>query len=203
MPIGPLTNVALAVLKDPSIVPRVREVILMGGSLSGGNITPAAEFNIYNDPEAAQIVFTAGWPVTMVGLDVTHRTLFTPEHLAALAGTSTPQTGFAVSVLEHLVTLSKGYGFAGSPLHDPLAVGVAIDRSLVKTQPMRVDVEVRGELTRGETVANRHNLRETSVEKGDRRVVQGVERVEPNAEVSVDVDAERFLQLFLSRLRGK
>ncbi len=77
MPVGPLTNIALAVEKDPSIVPLVKEVILMGGSISGGNVTAAAEFNIYNDPEAAQIVFQAGWPLTMVGLEVGDKALFT------------------------------------------------------------------------------------------------------------------------------
>jgi inosine-uridine nucleoside N-ribohydrolase len=90
VPVGPLTNIALAVEKDPSIVPLVKEVILMGGSISGGNVTAAAEFNIYNDPEAAQIVFQAGWPLTMVGLEVGNRALFTHKYLDELRQTHGP-----------------------------------------------------------------------------------------------------------------
>ena len=92
VPIGPLTNIALAVLKDPGIVPLVKEVVIMGGSITEGNVTAAAEANIYNDPEAAQIVFTAGWKVTMVGLDVTHRTLFGQHHLAGWQDARHPVT---------------------------------------------------------------------------------------------------------------
>ncbi|MDA2913525.1 nucleoside hydrolase [Acidobacteriia bacterium AH_259_A11_L15] len=203
VPVGPLTNIALAVLKDPSIVALVKEVVLMGGSVSGGNVTPAAEFNIYNDPEAAQIVFAAGWRVTMVGLDVTNRTLFRREHLAELARTQGRQNDFAVGVLTHLVSLSEEHGFGGASMHDPLAVGVTIDRTLVSTQAMRVEVETRGERTRGETVANRQLIVERRSLRGDRYVVTEIERVEPNAEVCIGVEAERFIRLFLSRLRGK
>ena len=85
VPVGPLTNIALAVLKDPSIVPLVKEVIIMGGSISGGNVNASAEANIYNDPEAAQIVFQAGWPLTMVGLDVGDKTLFSKKYLDQLS----------------------------------------------------------------------------------------------------------------------
>jgi purine nucleosidase len=205
VPVGPLTNIALAVRKDPSIVPLVKEVILMGGSISGGNVTAAAEFNIYNDPEAAQIVFTAGWPVTMVGLEVGNKIIFTNAHLAELGQTRGLQNDFAVAVLQHLLGFAAEFGFPGSPLYDPSAVGVAIDRSLVKTERMRVDVETRGEFTRGETVANRHNAIERSVRQGDRNVIIELERVEPNTDVcvDVDVDAERFLELFIARLQGK
>ncbi|MBI4462297.1 MAG: nucleoside hydrolase [Acidobacteria bacterium] len=203
LPIGPLTNIALAVLKDPSIVGLVREVILMGGSLSGGNVTAAAEFNIYNDPEAAQIVFTAGWRVTMAGLDVGNMTIFTRKHLAQLAGHRGPQAAFARAVLEYLMNLAESFGFPGTPVYDPLAVGVAIDGTLVTTRPLRVDVETRGEHTRGETVAHRYGFVERKVRKGDRYVVEGLDPVEPNAEVCVGVEAERFLQLFIERLRAQ
>ena len=98
VPIGPETNIALAVLKDPSIVPLVKEVMVMGGSISGGNVNAAAEANIYNDPEAAQIVFQAGWPVTMVGLDVGDKTLFTRQHLEQLAKTHGPENDFMVQM---------------------------------------------------------------------------------------------------------
>src|ERR1700677_3227005 len=98
VPVGPLTNIALAVEKDPSIVPLVKEVIIMGGSISGGNVNAAAEANIYNDPEAAQIVFQAGWPLTMVGLDVGDKTLYGHAQLDQLSKTHGPLNDFAVQV---------------------------------------------------------------------------------------------------------
>lgn len=122
VPVGPLTNIALAVLKDPSIVPLVKEVILMGGSIGGGNVNAAAEANIYNDPEAAQIVFQAGWPLTMVGLDVGDKTLLARKHLAQLAQSHGPMNDFIYQVASYLVDLSEKFGSAGTPMYDPLAV---------------------------------------------------------------------------------
>lgn len=203
VPVGPLTNIALAVLKDPSIIPLVKEVILMGGSISGGNVNAAAEANIYNDPEAAQIVFQAGWPVTMVGLDVGDKTLLSQKYLDQLGTTHGPVNDFIYTVAKYLVDLSAKFGFAGTPMYDPLAVGVAIDATLVKAPEMHVDVEARGEFTRGETVANRHGMVERNVLHGDHYVIEGVDRVSPNAKVCVEVDADRFLQLFVSRIQGK
>jgi inosine-uridine nucleoside N-ribohydrolase len=203
VPVGPLTNIALALEKDPSIVPLVKEVILMGGSISGGNVNGAAEANIYNDPEAAQIVFQAGWPLTMVGLEVGNKALFTHKYLDELAKTHGPINDFIVSVLKFLVKLSGSFGSPGSPMYDPSAVAVAIDSTLVKTQEMHIDVETRGEFTRGETVGNRHGAVERNVLHGDRYVIEGVDPVKPNAKVSVDVDSDRFLQLFVSRIQSK
>src|SRR5437879_5502454 len=110
VPVGPLTNIALAVEKDPSIVPLVREVILMGGGISGGNVNAAAEANIYNDPEAAQVVFQAGWPLTMVGLDVADKTLLTQKHLDQLATTHGPINDFIYAIAKYLVNLSAKFG---------------------------------------------------------------------------------------------
>jgi len=203
VPVGPLTNIALAVEKDPSIVPLVKEVILMGGSISGGNVNAAAEANIYNDPEAAQIVFQAGWPLTMVGLEVGDKALFTHKYLDELGQTHGPVNDFIYSVLKFLVNLSGTFGLPGSPMYDPSEVAVAIDSTLVKTQEMHVDVETRGEFTRGETVGNRHGGVERNVLHGDRYMIEGVDKVTPNAKVCMDVDADRFLQLFVSRIRGK
>ena len=203
VPVGPLTNIALAVLKDPSIVPLVKEVVIMGGSITGGNVNGAAEANIYNDPEAAQIVFQAGWPLTMVGLDVGDKTLFSRKHLAQLAETHGPVNDFIVQIAGFLIGLSEKFGSGGTPMYDPLAVGVAIDATLVKAPAMHVDVETRGEFTRGETVANRHGYIERNVLHGDRYVIEGADKVEPNATVCTEVDADRFLQMFVSRIRGK
>jgi purine nucleosidase len=203
VPVGPLTNIALAVLKDPSIVPLVKEVILMGGSISGGNVNAAAEANIYNDPEAAQIVFQAGWPLTMVGLDVGDKTLLSARYLEQLGRTHGPVNDFIYAVARYLINLSAQFGAPGTPMYDPLAVGVALDSTLVKAPEMHVDVETRGNFTRGETVANRHGYVERNVLHGDHYIIEGVDNVSPNAKVCTEVDAERFLKLFVSRIQGK
>jgi purine nucleosidase len=211
VPVGPLTNIALAIEIDPSIIPLVKEVILMGGSIKGGNVNAAAEANIYNDPEAAQVVFQAGWPVTMVGLDVGDKTLFGKKQLEQLACTHGPVNDFIYGVTKFLVDLSEKLGDAGTPMYDPLAVGVAIDATLVTAPLMRVDVEIRGEFTRGETVANRRGEIERNVFHADatggpvggRYIIEGLDKVQPNAKVCVEVQADKFLQLFVSRIQGK
>ncbi len=207
VPIGPLSNIALAIEKDPSIIPLVKEVILMGGSISGGNATAAAEANIYGDPEAAQIVFQAAWPLTMVGLDVGDKTLLSRKYLAQLGKTHGPVNDFIYKVAEFLIQLGERFGDSGTPMYDPLAVGVVIDSTIVKAPPMHVDVETRGEFTRGETVANRRNAIENNVlqhfSNGDRYVVEGLKPVAPNANVCTAVNAERFLEMFVARIQGK
>ena len=203
VPVGPRTNIALAAEIDPSIVPLVKEVILMGGSISGGNVNAAAEANIYNDPEAAQIVFQAGWPVTMVGLDVGNKTLLAKKHLDQIAQAHGPISDFIHQVATFLVDLSAKFDFPGAPMYDPLAVGVAIDSTLVTAPALHVDVETRGDCTRGETVANREGYVERNVLHGDRYIIEGVDKVAPNAKVCTEVEADRFLQLFVSRIRGK
>lgn len=205
--IGPLTNIALALSKDPSIVPLVKEIIMMGGSISGGNASPAAEFNVYVDPEAAKIVFEAGWPLTMVGLDVGDKALLTRTHLAVLAHGHSPMAQLVSDIGAFLLQRADRAGRTGASMYDPLAVGVAIDRTIIQAVPMRVDVETTGRVTRGETVTNRsgkvsrHELR--TFPEGDRFVATGAEQVTPNADVATTVDAERFVQLLLSRMEGK
>jgi inosine-uridine nucleoside N-ribohydrolase len=204
LPIGPLTNIALALLKDPSIVPLVKEVIIMGGSISGGNVDAAAEANIFNDPEAAQIVFQAGWPLTMVGLDVGDKTLYARAQLDQLSKTHGPLNDFAVQVLTFLLGLEVKYGSGGgTPMYDPLAIGEAIDPSILTKTPMHVDVETRGDYTRGETVANRRGGNERNVLHGDHYEIEGLDAVKPNAQVATGVNAEKFFQLLNSRLQGR
>jgi len=205
--LGPLTNIALAEEKDPSIVPLVRQVIMMAGSASGGNVTPAAEFNVYVDPEAAQLVFNAGWPITMVGLDVCRKTLLTSRQLPQLGEGRDPLAHLVFGIGEFLVAAAERRGAAGAAMYDPLAVGVAIDPTLIVAAPMRVDVETTGRLTRGETVANREGTRElTELRRfadGERYVFTGVSgTVVANAAVATDVQAERFLELLLTRIRS-
>ena len=157
--VGPLTNIALAVSKDPSIAYLVKDVVIMGGSIAGGNVDGAAEANIYNDPEAAQIVFNAGWMVTMVGSDVGERTLITRMIWRSSDSRMDRRTTSSLSIVDFYVTRSEKSGWSGAAMYDPLAVAIAMDPTLGTLKEMHVDVETKGEFTRGETVANRNGLR--------------------------------------------
>jgi inosine-uridine nucleoside N-ribohydrolase len=203
IPVGPLTNIALAVSKDPSIAGLVKDIVIMGGSITGGNVNGAAEANIYNDPEAAQIVFNAGWMVTMVGSDVGERTLITRKYLAELQSSHGPQSDFIAKIADFYLTRSEKSGYSGAAMYDPLAVGIALDPTLGTLKEMHVDVETKGEFTRGETVANRRGSNENSILHGDHYEIEGVIDLKPNARVCLASDADRFLQLFVSRVRGK
>lgn len=145
--------------------------------------------------------------MTMVGLDVGDKTLFGRKQLEQLGRTHGPVNDFIYGVTKFLVELSEKFGDSGTPMYDPLAVGVAIDAALVTAPAMHVDVETRGDFTRGETLANRRNEIERNVLRhfpdGDRYVIEGLDKVAPNAKVCLDVQAEKFLGLFVSRIQGK
>jgi inosine-uridine nucleoside N-ribohydrolase len=203
IPVGPLTNIALAVSKDPSIVPLVKNIVIMGGSITGGNVNGAAEANIYNDPEAAAIVFNAGWTVTMVGSDIGERTLITRKYLDELHQLHGSESDFIYKLADFYLTRSEKSGYSGAAMYDPLAVGVAFDPTLCTLKDMHVDVETRGEFTRGETVGNRMGSNENNVLHGDHYEIEGVIELKPNARVATASDADRFLNLFISRIKGK
>lgn len=155
VPTGALTNIAIAVRKEPRIVDRVREVVLMGGGYHGGNWSAAAEFNIVIDPEAAHIVFNERWKLTMVGLDVTHQALATPDVVAAIAAVGTGPARFVVELLEFFQqSYLKSQGFAHPPVHDPCAVALVIDPTVMEVVPVPLDIELTGGLTLGMTVAD-------------------------------------------------
>jgi inosine-uridine nucleoside N-ribohydrolase len=200
IPIGPLTNIALAVSKDPGIVSLVKDIVIMGGSITGGNVNGAAEANIYNDPEAAEIVFNAGWVVTMVGSDVGERTLITRKNVTQLQANHAPESDFVAKLADFYVTRSEKSGYQGAAMYDPLAVAVVVDPTLVTLQNMHVDVETKGEFTRGETVANRHGSDENNVLHGDHYEIEGVVALKPNARVCLASDRDRFLRLFVDRI---
>ena len=201
LPLGPLTNIARGLLKQPGIAKQIPEIILMGGSIEGGNASPAAEANIFNDPEAAEIVFESGIPITMVGLGASHQTLLKRSHTTALAASRSPIARFVARIADFYLDFSESIGFDGGALHDPLAVGLAVDSSLAKeSRPMHIAVETRGRLTYGETVANRHLLRESVEDAGDHYVLTRLEPVEPNTQVPTLIDADRFLRFFMDRI---
>ena len=154
-PLGPLTNIAYALRRHPPLVDRVAGVVLMGGGYSKGNVTAAAEFNIYCDPEAAQIVFSAGWPVTQVGLDVTHRALATPDVIDRISGLDTVPARFVRDVLlEYGRTYRVAQNFSAPPVHDPCAIARIIDAGVVATRPAHVEIELAGTHTTGMTVTD-------------------------------------------------
>jgi inosine-uridine nucleoside N-ribohydrolase len=202
IPVGPLTNIALAVSKDPGIASLVKDIVIMGGSITGGNVDGAAEANIYNDPEAAQIVFNAGWIVTMVGSDVGERTLMTRKYVTQLQGNHRPESDFVAKLADFYLTRSEKSGYPGAAMYDPLAVGVVVDPTLVTLQNMHVDVETKGEFTRGETVANRRGSDENNVLHGDHYEIEGVVELKPNARVCVASDSDRFVRLLVDRITG-
>ena len=180
--VGPLTNVALMLALRPDARPE--RIVLMGGSIGLGNVTPAAEFNIWADPEAAARVFASGIAVTMVGLDVTHQALLRDEHVERLRASG--RTGTMVAQLYDFFHRfhAKTYGFTGSPIHDAVALAYVFRPELVQTERLHVAIETGSELTRGRTVVDLWRRTDN----------------EPNAHVGVGVDADGFIQLLLERL---
>jgi purine nucleosidase len=193
--IGPLTNIAHAIQRDPDGMRDVGEIVVMGGAVMvAGNIPPgAAEFNVYVDPDAAEIVFTSGLPVTLVPLDVTHQVKLSRELARQrLERSAEADARFLWAAAQRYMDFYRDdQGHDGCYLHDPLAVGIAIDRGVVRTSRMPVYVETEGRVTRGMTLPFRHPTRNP------------VARQRPEISVCTEVDAERFLQVFLDRVGGQ
>ncbi|MBY7144464.1 nucleoside hydrolase [Virgibacillus sp. NKC19-3] len=151
VPTGPLTNIALAMMKEPKIIPKIKEIVLMGGG-SFGNWTPAAEFNIYVDAEAAKVVFESDVPITMFGLDVTHQALATEDIIKDLSKIDNTVANFVVELLTFFSKAYKGvFGFEGGPIHDACTVAYLMDPSLFDFNQVHVDIETKGEYTYGMT----------------------------------------------------
>ena len=184
VPTAPLTNVALLLERHPDVRDRIEHIVWMGGAIGEGNVTPAAEFNAFVDPEAAAVVFASGIPITMIGLDVTHKALFTRAHAERLRDAG--RAGRFVAELSDFFQRfhERSYGFEGSPIHDAMAVAHVLDPTLVTARKVNVAVERSSELCDGRTVVD----------------LRGVTGRPENAHVGVDVDADRFLELLVSRI---
>nr|WP_120492369.1 nucleoside hydrolase [Corynebacterium lactis] len=187
VPTGPLTNIAMAVRKEPRLAERVREVVLMGGGYHTGNWSAVAEFNIKVDPEAAHIVFNESWPVTMVGLDLTHQALATPEVEEKVKEIGSDVADFVVGLFD---AFRKNYkdaqGFDNPPVHDPCAVAYLIDPDVMTTVKVPVDVELHGGLTTGMTVAD----------------FRAPAPADCTTQVAVKLDAAKFWSLVVDAVRA-
>lgn len=187
VPIGPLTNIAIAARLEPRLIPRVKGIVLMGGAISGGNWSASAEFNILVDPESAHIVFNEPWPLTMVGIDATHQALASKETVDQIASIGTFQANF---VKDLLVYFTKMYyetqGFLEPPVHDPCTIAYIIDPSILKTRKMPINVELNGSLTVGMTVADaRFPIHEDC-----------------HSQAAIGVDNKRFWALIIDSLKN-
>jgi inosine-uridine nucleoside N-ribohydrolase len=199
--IGPLTNLALALREDGQLASQIRSITIMGGSLSGGNITPAAEFNSYVDPEAAQVVYRSGARITMVGLDVTRKVVLSEAQVHRLESSENPAGRAAGRIMRATLEQIRRRGIDGGQLlvHDALAVGCFIDPSFVELHDVHIEVETKGELTAGETVGYRKAPMRRSAP-----LASAPESDDPsfqaNAKVALNVDSERFLSFLVDRL---
>ena len=185
-PLGPLTNIATAFQKAPDIVPMVQEIVLMGGAyFEVGNITPTAEFNIYVDPEAADIVFKSGVPIVVLPLDVTHKALVTNDRNDAFRNLNTPAGSAVADMTDFFERFDKEkYGSTGAPLHDPCVTAYLLRPQLFSGRHINVMIETQSELTRGMTVADWWRVSERP----------------PNATFIGDLDADGFFELITERI---
>jgi inosine-uridine nucleoside N-ribohydrolase len=200
--VGPLTNIATVLKADPAIAPMIKSFALMGGSLSGGNITPAAEFNFYVDPEAARIVFDSGVPITMVGLDVTHKVLLRDPQVRTLEAAQNPVAQAAGKIMRAtLARIAPTRDETVVAMHDPLTVASLIDPTILTLQDYYVQIETTGELTAGQTLGYSHGpvRRSPPMDTGNSGPIP-VEEFKPNCKVAVGVDADKFFRLLLPRL---
>ncbi len=183
---GPMTNTAALLLSHPELKGKIERISLMGGGVGFGNWTPAAEFNILVDPEAAQIVFRSGIPITMAGLDVTERALMYPEDFQKIREIGNPVSDIVWQWLEFFYKFHKDLGYAGAPMHDPCAVMVLLHPEIFTIRDYYVEIETTGEYCRGATIAD----------------VRGNMGKEPNASCILDLDRDKFAEYLIEAIRA-
>jgi purine nucleosidase len=184
--LGPLTNVAMAMVMEPRILSKIQEIVMMGGGFGeGGNVTPAAEFNIHVDPHAAHVVFTSGCKLTLIPLDVTHQALTTPARLARFGAMATPAGRACHDMLSFYRRhdMSK-YGTDGGPLHDPCVIAYLLDPEIFGGKHVAVEIEISSEKTMGMTIADEW----------------GVTGAPPNCTVMNAIDDGAFYDLLIERI---
>lgn len=188
VPTGPLTNIALLLAAHPELKPRIARIVLMGGAAGAGNWTPAAEFNIYVDPEAADMVFKSGVPITMCGLDVTHEAQVMDEDIERVRAIANPVARCVAELLDFFMIYHRDpkWGFAGAPLHDPCTIAWLLAPALFHGVECRVDIETQGAHTSGMTVVDRYGLTGKPA----------------NALVLLGLDRAGFIDLLVQRLRS-
>ncbi|MDI6861434.1 MAG: nucleoside hydrolase [Caldisericia bacterium] len=185
VPTGPLTNIAISLIKEPKIKEKIEKIVLMGGAIFDSNITPAAEFNIYVDPEAAKIVFNSGIPIVMVGLDVTNKALLTFDDIEKIEKMNGKISSVVGPLLRFFANANKEFfGFNGAPIHDALTISYLIDETTLTLKEYFVDIEIQGELTRGRTIVD----------------VYGVLKRKPNAFVAIDLDLIKFKNMIFEMI---
>src|SRR6202789_667975 len=203
--LGPLTNLALAFRTDPNLAKLVRSIVLMGGSLSGGNVTPAAEFNFYVDPEAASMVFNSGIPITMVGLDVTRKVGLTETHVKQLESGKNKTSQAAAAISRAIMATYRKHGQRSGPnLHDPLAVSALIKPEILSCEDYEIQIETSGRITAGESVGWKRGPIQYSAPQQNRNL--NTSRLEDtftaNTKVATDVRSEEFFHLLINRITG-
>jgi ribosylpyrimidine nucleosidase len=196
VPTAPLTNIAVALRKEPRIAEKIERIVLMGGAYQLGNVTPSAEFNIYADPEAAHVVFTCGRPIVMMGLDITRKVRATPDVIARVRSLGNPQAILFAEMMEFFAKTQKEiFGWDGPPLHDPTTIAWIIDQNCVELKRMRVEIELRGELCYGRTSCDFFGLEDSGESLGTSMFNARGSLARPigaNALVAVDIDVPRF-----------
>lgn len=182
--LGPLTNLAVAIVKEPRIVERIDRLVLMGGAAGAGNVTASAEFNIYVDPHAAHVVFTSGIPLTMIGLDVTHQVLTTEARLAAIRSIDTPVAQAAAGMLKFYGEFDRQqFGMSDSPLHDPCVIAYLVQPDLFTVKSLPVEIELASPQSIGRTIVG-HSINEQK----------------NRANVAQSANSDAFYQLLTTRL---
>lgn len=185
VPTGPLTNIAVSLIKEPKIKEKIEKIVLMGGAISDSNITPSSEFNIYVDPEAAKIVFNSGVPIVMIGLDVTNKAKLSFEDIEKIERMNGKISKVVAPLLKFFANANKEFfGFDGAPIHDALTIAYLVDETILNLENYFVDIEIFGELTRGRTVVDVYN-------------VLGKNK---NALVAVEVDILKFKNMIFDML---